>query len=85
MLTILSLKRIALLGVLIATLLAFLGEKRGRALLNPPVMVLLNSLVVVALLLYELGAMDSLIRDTTGQSANQLGMGREQMLVVPAS
>jgi hypothetical protein len=84
-LAVVSLKRIALLGALIAAIFVLLGEKRGRTLLNPPLMVLLNSLAVVALLLYGSGALDRLIVHITGMSANQFGMGRETILSVPAN
>lgn len=82
---VLALKRIALLGALVAAIFLFLGERRGRTILNPVVMILANTLVVIALLLYGSGAFDSHVRSLTGMSADQLGMGRETILSVPTN
>jgi len=82
---VLALKRIALIGAIMAAIFLFLGEKRGRIILNPAVMILANTLVVIAVLLYASGAFDSQIRSLTGMSADELGMGRETILSVPAN
>jgi hypothetical protein len=84
-LAVLALKRIALVGVLIAAVFVVLGESRGRRLLNPPMMIVLNSLALVVLLLYGSGGTDRLIVPITGMSADQLGMGRKTILSVPAN
>lgn len=76
---VLTLKRIALLATVAAVLFVLVGEKRGRYLLNPFVMLAMNALVLVADMAYTTGALDWIISSTTGQSANQLGMGRKAL------
>ena len=85
LMAVVALKRIALLAALVAAMFIILGERRGRIILNPRVMILVNSLVLVASLLYGSGALDRPIKDLTGMSANQLGMGREELLSVPTN
>lgn len=76
---VLSLKRIALIAAVGAGVFALLGEKRGRWLLNAPVMLALNAFVLIADMAYSSGALDTVIKSSTGQSANQLGMGRKAL------
>ncbi|MFT3857424.1 MAG: O-antigen ligase family protein [Aquabacterium sp.] len=76
-LAVLTLKRIALLAMLASAFFVLLGERRGRWLLNIPVMLALNVVVLVLDFMYVLGQFDTLIFKYTGQSANQLGMGRK--------
>lgn len=81
---ILCLKRIALLGAAVACIFVLLGEKRGRYLLNAWVMVPVNLVFVGILLFYGAGEFDYLIHEYTNQSANQFGMGRQELLSLPA-
>ena len=74
-----GLKRIALLAAFGAAVFVLLGEKRGRWLLNAPVMLAMNAFVLIADIAYSSGALDWIIKSTTGQSANQLGMGRKAL------
>ncbi len=84
LMTFLCLKRIALLGALASCFFVLLGEKKGRYLLNPWLMVPLNLFFLVMLLMYGMGEFDYFIHAYTQQSADQLGMGRQQLLSLPA-
>jgi hypothetical protein len=75
-LTILTLKRIAILGAGAGIFFALLGERRGKYLLTWPVMLLANVVALGTIMAYSSGAFDTLIADWTGQSANQFGQGR---------
>ncbi|MEQ1897772.1 MAG: hypothetical protein ABL971_10350 [Vicinamibacterales bacterium] len=83
-LSILGLKRIAVLAALVAALFWLIGERRGKWILNPPVMILANISVAGIAVMYGGGLLDGPIRQLTGQSANQLGQGRQALLSVPA-
>lgn len=83
-LAVLALKRIAVLGAIVAVAFLLLGERKGRWILNPFVMVVVNLAIVAALLGYALGYFDSQILYLTGQSANQIGLGRRFLLSLPA-
>lgn len=83
--TVLSLKRIAILATIFASIFILMGEKRARLFLNPAVMIGLNVLLLFIVLLYGFGAFDSVIFQITGQSANQFGMGRKALLSMPAN
>lgn len=80
-----ALKRITLVAVLCVVALYYLGEHRGRYILNPFVMVVVNLVALAALIAYGAGAFDMWIVDWTGQSANQLGLGRRVLLQLPAT
>ena len=83
-LAVLALKRIAVLAAIVAAAFLVLGEKRGRWILNPVVMVVVNLSIVVGLVLYAVGYFDGQIQYFTGQSANQMGMGRQALLALPS-
>jgi hypothetical protein len=74
-----SLKRIAVLAALTAGLMALLGPKLGKRLLNPPVMLALNAFVLIVNMAYTSGAMDYWIQHLTGQSPNEFGQGRQSI------
>lgn len=74
---VLTLKRIALVAAVGAAVMVLIGPKRGKWILNPVVMLGLNAFVVVADMAYTMGALDWIIQQFTGQSANQFGMGRQ--------
>jgi hypothetical protein len=76
---VLTLKRIAILAALISGLFVLLGPKRGKWILNAPVMLMGNLMVLLLDMAYTLGMLDSWIHRSTGQSANELGMGRKAM------
>lgn len=82
---VLSLKRIALLAIVCASAFVLLGEKRARSILNPPVMITLNCLLLLIVLLYGYGEFDHIITELTGQSSNQFGQGRKALLSIPAT
>lgn len=84
LMSLLCLKRIAVLGALMAAAFILLGEKKGRWILNPVVMIPINLILVGSLLAYGNGSFNYLIYEITGQSANQFGMGRQDLLALPA-
>lgn len=77
--SVLTLKRIAVLAALASSVMVLLGPRRGRLLLNSPVMLGLNAFVLIADMAYTSGALDYLIQHLTGQSSNALGQGRQSM------
>ena len=79
-LTFLSFKRIAMLGLIAASLVYLAYRWRGIRLDRAWVLILLNMLVLVALVAYGSGLLDYYIHAITGQSSNQLGMGRRVLL-----
>lgn len=79
LMAVLSLKRIAVLAAVGAGVMAMVGPRRGRWLLNPPVMLALNALVLMADMAYSTGLMDHLIQQFTGQSSNEFGQGRQSI------
>lgn len=85
LMTVLSLKRIAVVATIFACVFVLLGEKRAQRILNPPVMIILNGLFLITILLYGYGFFDSWITELTGQSANQFGQGRRALLSLPAT
>ncbi len=76
---VLSLKRIAVLAAIGAGVMVLLGPKRGKWLLNPPVMLALNAFVLIADMAYSTGALDYMILHITGQSPNEFGQGRQSI------
>lgn len=84
LMTVLSLKRIAVLAVIVASTFILLGEKRARLILNPVVMIAINCLLLLLVLLYGYGTFDYFITQWTGQSANEFGQGRKALLSLPA-
>ncbi|TSA13921.1 MAG: hypothetical protein D4R79_04225 [Comamonadaceae bacterium] len=84
LMTVISLKRIAVVAAICACAFVLFGEKRARHILNPAVMIGLNCLLLLVILLYGFGTFDWVIRELTGQSANQFGQGRRALLSLPA-
>lgn len=84
LMTVISLKRIAVIAVVVAAVFILLGEKRSRPILNPVVMIVLNCLLLLLVFLYGYGAFDYLIIQLTGQSANEFGQGRKALFSLPA-
>ncbi|AKJ27916.1 hypothetical protein AAW51_1225 [Caldimonas brevitalea] len=82
--TVLTLKRIALLGVIACVLVTLLPRRLGNLLLSPVVMISLNALAVTLAVMYAMGQFDQLIFDLTGMSANQAGMGRRVLYFRPS-
>lgn len=76
---VLTLKRIAILAAVVSSIMVLIGPKRGKLLLNPATMVGLNAFVLLADMAYTTGMLDYFIQQLTGQSSNQLGMGRQSM------
>lgn len=74
---ILTLKRIALLGVLAATVFALLPRRWAMATLRPRVMVPANIALLFATWLYANGSLDKFAVDLFGLAPNHLGMGRQ--------
>lgn len=78
-LTVLTLKRIAVVAALFGVLLVMLGDRRTKWLLNWRSMVVLNLLALAIMKAYTDGSFDALIFEWTGQSANQFVQGRVQL------
>lgn len=77
--SVLTLKRATLLAEIVCVALAFLPDRQVKRLLNPILMVVINLLFVSITLLYALHAFDNEIVQMTGQSANQFGLGRQEL------
>ncbi|MEY4764997.1 MAG: hypothetical protein RI907_1670, partial [Pseudomonadota bacterium] len=75
-LAVISLKRIALLGAFAACVFVFVPRKLGMRLINKWTMLAVNVIVLFIGIVYAHGTFDHAIENRTGQSANQLGMGR---------
>ena len=76
---VLALKRIVLLAVIVCWILCMLPDRIKQRMFSPWVMVPLNLLIVAVLILYANHAFDHWVGDLFGQSANQFGMGRQQL------
>lgn len=83
-LTVLTLKRIAVVGIIVAIGVAVLPARAKRLILHPVVMVLMNLLIVALIVLYASGKLDRAISESTGMSANALGQGRQVLLETAA-
>lgn len=81
---ILSMKRIAILSLIVCLAFVLIGQKRGNLVLNPLVLILVNFFVVATLVAYGVGSLDPLLFHLTGKSANELGQGRQYILSLPA-
>jgi len=77
--SVLTLKRATILAEIICVALTFVPDRQLRRLLNPVLMVAINLLLVSISLLYAFHAFDSVIVQMTGQSANQFGLGRQEL------
>ncbi|MEC5384400.1 hypothetical protein VVD49_01625 [Uliginosibacterium sp. H3] len=84
-LAVVCLKRIAVLGAMVCFVMWWVGEKNGRRILNPAFMVIANLGLLAFVLLYGAGYLDSAILALTGESANQIGVGRRGLLSLPAN
>lgn len=80
-----ALKRVALLGAVMAGIFVLMGPRLGRKILNPLVMILINLGIVMMTLHYAVGDFNHLITSLTGQSANQLGEGRQILYLMTAN
>ncbi|WP_119155426.1 hypothetical protein [Caldimonas tepidiphila] len=77
--TVFTLKRIALIGVVLTLVLIMMPRRLADLLLRPLPMVLFNAAAVWLAVLYTRGEFDFLIHQYLGQSANQAGMGRQAL------
>lgn len=77
LLCILTLKRIVVLGAVIAIVASMLPRRLVGLLLRPLPMILLNAAYLWVVVQYTQGHFDQLIFQWTGQSGNQFGMGRQ--------
>ena len=75
-LAVLTLKRIAIFAALLGVVFVLMGERRGRLVLNWPVMLAFNAVALLLMGAYVNGVFDSVIFELTGQSANHFGQGR---------
>lgn len=85
LLTILTLKRIAVLGVILCCLLWVLPKHWLRILLHPIVLTVANAIAIIGLIAYATGDLDRWIIGSLSQSANALGQGRQALLAGVAS
>jgi hypothetical protein len=76
---VLALKRIVLVALLACGLAYLLPERIARRVLNPIGMLAINLGVILCIVLYANHQFDWWIAYFTGQSANQLGMGRQEL------
>lgn len=83
--TVITLKRIAIAAVLLCWLISHLPERFVRRLLNPVVLLAANLTIILVLVLYANHQLDYLIGLATGQSANQLGQGRQDLYATVAN
>lgn len=77
--TVFTLKRIALIGVVLTLALVMMPRRLSDLLLRPLPMILLNAAAVWLAVMYTRGEFDLLIHEYTGQSGNQAGMGRQAL------
>lgn len=77
LLTLLTLKRIAVLAMVLCVLVQLLPPRHYLKLLAPIPMLVANSIFLVIVLYYGSGHLDKMILEYTSQSADQLGMGRQ--------
>ncbi|MCW7537303.1 hypothetical protein OOT46_05485 [Aquabacterium sp. A7-Y] len=82
--TLLTLKRIALLGVLLCLVVSLLPRRFTSAMLRPIPMLLFNLAALSLAVTYAQGGFDELIHNTMGMSANQAGMGRKELYLAPS-
>lgn len=84
-LCVLTLKRIVVLGAMLAIVVVILPRRLVSLLLRPLPMLLLNAAYLMLIVSYTQGHLDGLIFHLTGQSANQLGMGRQAAYARPVA
>ncbi|WKB52153.1 hypothetical protein [Eleftheria terrae] len=82
--TVLTLKRIALLGVLVCLMLQLMPRRLTDLLLRPIPVLLFNIAALAVAVTYAQGGLDQLIGEVMGMSANQAGMGRKELYYAPA-
>lgn len=80
----LALKRIVLIAVLACWLVSLLPERIARRVLNPFVLVPVNLTIIAILMVYANHQFDYWLTFATGQSANQFGMGRQEIYAAVA-
>lgn len=78
--TVLTLKRIAVLGVLLCLMVQVLPRQLSRFILHPVTMIVVNGAGVALALMYGSGVFDTYIVQYTQQSANELGQGRQELI-----
>jgi hypothetical protein len=78
-LTLLTLKRIAVLAALFGIAALVLPRRLVDKLLRPVPMLIINGIAIALAIAYGHGDFDHWISSTTGQSANQFGMGRQYL------
>jgi hypothetical protein len=83
LLCILTLKRIVVLGAVLAIVVAMLPRRLVDWIVRPLPMIVLNALYLWVVVLYAQGQLDLLIYQLTGQSGNQFGMGRQHAYQYP--
>lgn len=83
LLCILTLKRIVVLAAFVTILVSLFPRGLTERLLRPLPMVVLNAIFIAVVFSYTQGHLDHLIESLTGQSANQLGMGRQALYKIP--
>jgi len=75
-LVVVTLKRISLLGIIVAAAIAFLPQKLKRIPNNSYVILAFHSIVVLLIFLLTTGSLDELIESITGKNSAWLTMGR---------
>jgi hypothetical protein len=80
----LALKRIVLVAILACWVISLLPDRIVRRILNPLVLVPINLAIILALVLYANHQFDYWLTTATGQSANQFGMGRQEIYATVA-
>jgi hypothetical protein len=80
---ILTLKRVVALGAIVSVVVLLAPRYLADRLLRPVPMLALNALYLAVVVLYTNGVFDQFIRDFTGQSSNQFGMGRQSRYHYP--
>lgn len=84
-LCVLTLKRIVVLAAVAAIACVLLPRRAVDKMLRPLPMLLMNVIAMIAIFGYTHGAFDQFISRTTGQSPDQLGMGRQALYAGPIS
>lgn len=76
----LMLKRIVVFAVLLIALVEVLPRGLALRILAPFTAILTNAVAASLLILYSMGIFDDVVWSLFGQSSNQLGMGRQELL-----
>lgn len=84
-LCILTLKRIVVLAAFVAILMSLCPRALAKNILRPIPMLAFNALALIFVFLYTQGHFDFLIAQSTKQSADQFGMGRQALYRIPVN